>query len=407
MIPFVALPPEFRLLLLAMRFPLSERDQSRCADLIGSGIDWPTFAGLVAHHRVQSVASAALDLLQKTQKTAIPQTVLDRLHAQARTNALRAVHSTGEAARVIRRFAESGFPLTLLKGVGLSQQIYANPGMRQVGDIDLLSTAGNLRAQFDLLGSLGYRCTVPEARLTPRRLASLVRFWKDATFHSPGNTFPIELHWRLFNHRFHPANRLLDVAEFTSEPVFGFPIRVLAPADQFLYQSAHGTADAWVYLKTLADVAGYLRILTAEQLDAALQKAASIGLLDHVSAAIHLANDWMGAEISSPRLSPAESALASFVRNRMESLLLRHDFKPSRSDPSPADWLRLELALVPGIRSKMEIVERTLNRPTLWNRIELPDGLFWLYPLAGALLPPRRHQVQSEHAARPAADQKR
>ena len=75
-------------------------------------------------------------------------------------------------------------------------------------------------------------------------------------------------------------------------------------------------------------------------------------------------------------------------------MLLRQNFKPDRSYASPAQWLRLEIDLVPGVRSLMEIARRFAWRPRVWSVVDLPDRLFWFYPVLGLLLPPRHHSVE-------------
>jgi len=173
--------------------------------------------------------------------------------------------------------------------------------------------------------------------------------------------------------------------------VFGAAMRVFPPADQFVYIAAHGVLDAWTYLKSLADVAAFLRRFTPEELDAALQRAAELGLLGQISGAIHLANDWMGAGVTSARLLPAEETIARRIRARTTAMLLKQNFKPNRSFASPAEWLRLEMDLVPGVRSRAEIARRFVWRPRVWSVVDLPDRLFWVYPVLGLLLLPRSH----------------
>jgi hypothetical protein len=226
------------------------------------------------------------------------------------------------------------------------------------------------------------------------RIASYVNFWKDFTFRNSDSGFELDLHWRLFNNRFHAANRIVAETSYTSVTAFGVPMRVFNPRDQFLYIAAHGVLDAWTYLKSLADVAGFLRLFTPAELDAALERAAELGLLAQISGAIHLANDWMGTGIASPRLMPADEPIARRIRERTTSMLQRQNFKPDRSYASPADWLKLEMDLVPGVRSLAEIARRFVWRPRVWAAVDLPDRFFWFYPVLGLLLLPRHHSVE-------------
>jgi hypothetical protein len=76
--------------------------------------------------------------------------------------------------------------------------------------------------------------------------------------------------------------------------------------------------------------------------------------------------------------------------------LLRQNFKPDRSYASPAQWLKLEIELVPGVRSLAEIARRFVWRPRVWAAVDLPDRFFWFYPVLGLLLLPRHHSVEDQ-----------
>lgn len=396
MLTFAQFPAHIRLMLLTMRWHLAPAEQTQVSDLIASGLDWSAFLEAVTHHRVEPVVYAAMDRLRRQGGFSIPQDTLAFLQQASTVNAFRAALSISEYVRIAEHFARQGFAISLLKGVALSQQVFDSPSVRHAGDIDLLTTPDRLSRQIELMHDLGYDLTIPSARLTPRRLASYVRHWKDATFVGREHGYTVELHWRLFNNPQHPGNLLLVEPSFIQMTPFGRPVRTLSLEDQFLHQAAHGVADAWIYLKSLADVAGYLRKFTDPELEAVLERAERLALLDQVSAAVHLSNAWLGTRAISPKLLPPDHALGVLVRTRTEELLLKHNFTPNRDDPSPASWTRLELAILPGLKSKLEVAARILNRPTLWDRADLPDQLFWLYPVLGAVLPPRRHRPERQ-----------
>ena len=387
MLAFRDFPPHVQLLLLATRTHLTPNELQAIQILANGPLDWPRFLLLCDHHRLTPLAFESLAPLH------VP--VHAELQTRATANAFEALRATHEVRRITSAFASAGLgEPAVLKGVPLSQLLFESSSLRHVGDLDLLTSPHRLPEQVDCLAQLGYHRTNPASVLTPRRLASYLSFWKDFTFRNPDSGFELDLHWRLFNNRFHPANRLLAEAQWTTVTVFGLPTRTLSPPDQLLYVAAHGALDAWTYLKTLADLAASLRTLTAAGLDQALTRARRLGLLPQVSGAIHLANDWMGAGIMHPLLLPAAEPSVGRVHRRTSAMLLRQDFLPERSFPSPAQWLRLELHLVPGLRSTIEVARRFLWRPRVWSKVNLPDRFFWLYPLVALLLPPRIHSVE-------------
>ncbi len=387
MLAFRDFPPHVQLLLLATRIHPTPDERQAIRTLVAGAIDWPRFLSLCDHHRLTPLVFESLATLH------LP--IHAELQTRATANAFEALRATHEIRRIAAAFTSAGLgELAVLKGVPLSQALFDSPTVRHVGDLDLLTSPHRLPKQIALLAQLGYHRTNPAGALTPRRLASYVSFWKDFTFANPDSGFELDLHWRLFNNRFHPANRLLADACWTTVSAFGLPMRTLSPPDQLLYLAAHGALDAWTYLKTLADLAASLRTLSAADLDQALTRAQRLGLLPQTSGAIHLANDWMGAGIVHPLLLPAARPSVSRVRRRTSAMLLRQNFLPQRNFPSPARWLLLELHLVPGLRSLVEVTRRFFWRPRVWSKVNLPDGLFWLYPLLAVLLPPRAHSVE-------------
>ena len=397
MLGFDDFPKHMQLMLLLARTRLRAEEEERARRLAtDAGLDWPGFLAVTAHHRLSSLAWETLDRLRPA---GVPEEVREEMHGRAKANAFEALRSVAEVKRIAARFAEAGLAgagteLSVMKGVPLSQALFGNPNARHVGDIDLLSAPERLPEQIALLAELGYPRVNPASKLTPNRMASYVGFWKDFTFRNERTGFELDLHWRLFNNRWHPANRILSGASYTTVTVFGVPMRVFSLRDQFIYIAAHGVLDAWTYLKSLADVAGFLRLFTPAELDDALGRAEELGLLAQISGAVHLANDWMGTEARSARLLPADEASAFRIRERTTRMLQRQNFQPMRSYPSPAQWLMVEIELVPGVRSLMEIARRFVWRPRVWANVDLPDRFFWMYPVLGLLMPPRSHSVE-------------
>ena len=392
MLAFEDFPKHVQLMLLAARTRLRAHEDERIGKLAADqAVDWPGFLAVTAHHRVSSLAWDTLDRLRPER---LPAWVREEMHRRAKANAFEALRSTAEVKRIAARFAQAGLSVSVMKGVPLSQVLFGNPNARHVGDIDLLTGPHRLPEQIALLAEMGYARVNPASRLTPHRIASYVEFWKDFTFRNQRTGFEMDLHWRLFNNRFHAANRILSDASYGTVAVFGVPMRVFSLRDQFIYIAAHGVLDAWTYLKSLADVAGFLRLFTPAELDDALARAEELGLLAQISGAVHLSNDWMGTEAASARLLPAGERSARRIRQRTTKMLLRQNFQPMRNYPSPAQWLMVEIELVPGLRSLMEIARRFVWRPRVWASVDLPDRFFWMYPVLGLLMLPRSHSAE-------------
>ena len=403
MLAFRDFPGHVKLMLLTARSRVngSEMEQIRSlAGGLGAG-EWDEFLAVTGHHRISSLVYENLD---RVRPEGVPGRVREALRVRARLNAMEALRAAAEIRTITERFRAAEIEITVLKGVPLSQVLFGSPNARHVGDIDMLVAEDRLAEQVELLDEVGYSRINPPGKLTERRIESYVAFWKDFTFAKRESDFELDLHWRLFNNRFHAANAMVQQADYTSVEVYGVRMRVFSLRDQFLYIAAHGIADAWTYLKSLADVGGFLKMFTQEELEGALTRAEELGVLPQISAAVHLSNDWMGTQAASAKLLPATDRIAKDVRGRTTDSLLRHNFLPHRSHTSPAKWLGLEFALVPGVRSFVEMALRFVWRPRIWSRIDLPDRLFWAYPVVGLLMLPRNQRmVDPESVASPVA----
>lgn len=391
MLAFRDFPTHVQLMLLAARTRLRVEEREQIQSLAAGEMDWPAFLAVAAHHRVESLVYETINLVRPE---GLPEHVRETLYRRSMLNMWEAARGSREVKRITDAFAEAGMETSVMKGMPLSQVLYGSPNARHLGDIDLLTSPQRLPEQIALLAALGYERVNPASRLTPHRIASYVNFWKDFTFSNRTTRFDLDLHWRLFNNRFHPANRILSDPSYTTVTVLGVPMRMFSLRDQFVYIAAHGVLDAWTYLKSLADVAAFLRLFTEAELDGALARAEELGLLAQISGAVHLASAWMGADVRNARLLPPDEAAAVRIRERTTKMLLRQNFQPSRNYPSPAQWLMLEMEVVPGVRSMMEIASRFVWRPRIWASVDLPDSFFWIYPVLGLLMLPRHHSVE-------------
>jgi hypothetical protein len=395
MLAFRDFPRHMQLLLLAARSRIRTPELEELQQLAQSMTtpEWLELQQAAAIHRIGPLVFETLDRLRAG---VVPAAIREVLRLESTLNAYEAMRSASEIRRVTRKFAATGIELTQLKGISLSQRLFGNPNVRHVGDIDLLTPSSDAPNQIALLSELGYHLEAPKARLTPRRTESFMRFWKGFTFADAETGAEIDLHWRLFNNRRHGANRLILDAEYVSVTVFGVPMKTFCPRDAFVYIAAHGSSDGWTYLKSLADVAAFLRMFTQAELDDALLRARACGVHAQISGAVHLANAWLGADAQSPHLLSLDDPQTRFAGERASAMLLRHRFRTARDQSSPLDWMLLERQLVPGGASMLEIAQRYLWRPRLWASVDLPDSLFWMYPLLGALTPPRLHGTRHD-----------
>jgi len=74
----------------------------------------------------------------------VPAPALERLREAYLRSAKRNLRLGHELAKMLRRFADGGIPVIVLKGACLAESVYGNPALRPMNDVDLLVRRGDL-----------------------------------------------------------------------------------------------------------------------------------------------------------------------------------------------------------------------------------------------------------------------
>jgi hypothetical protein len=173
-------PPNGPGLLAALRGLVSGRRDLRLADFTQREIDWAIYNGLgPLLHRVTEHDP------QRRQSPRWPQLLSADLTARV---------ETGEqiAAMVeILDQCQGAYPLILLKGIVLGQELYPEPHLRPMGDLDVLVAEDAVREVEAALLRLGYLLRQPAGNHITSGHHHGVPFWH------PGNENWVEVHWGL------------------------------------------------------------------------------------------------------------------------------------------------------------------------------------------------------------------
>jgi hypothetical protein len=377
---FDRFPPELRLMLRCLRWPAGEGKQVECNDL-----DWSYFLSLCRHHRVSSLVYRRLSAAG----VGAPEGAQAALKAAANENTVSVFRYLSETRRLCDLLEQAGISVRVLKGVPLSQAVFGDPSVRDVGDIDLLIPPGMEERADGILLADGFYRYEPAARLTPRRRRSWQRHGKDYTYRTERDNFEIDLHWRLFRNPLMPGNALADARVSGEAMRFGeISLTVLPPERNFLYLCVHGALDGWFRFKSLVDVATLWRNFPAERRSALVELAREHGVLPEMAAALRLACELQMVEaqtLSSALQLEAGSREAQWILDYAHTQHLAHNFEPTQEKAGSWQIKRYELGLRRGFAYRMEIVRRILLRPRMWARFDLPDALFPLYPLLSPL----------------------
>jgi hypothetical protein len=132
---------------------------------------------------------------------------------------------------VLDGFAAEGIPVMLLKGAPLAFCVFETPGLRPLGDIDLLVKPADATAASDILRELGWKPSRPERPHDLMCLHGLDHRNRDGA---------IDLHWYLLHECCWPDADLAVWRRARSATMAGHHVLVPSPADQLLHVAVHG-----------------------------------------------------------------------------------------------------------------------------------------------------------------------
>lgn len=152
----------------------------------------------------------------------------------ARTNVLR-FH---RLEVVLRRLADEGIDVILLKGAALAEAVYGNLALRPMCDFDLLVHEADVNGALRVLAALGYQQPYGEFR------PGFIRAFRNQIMMSKAGdaeTRPIEIHWQLLAplhyQRAIPSGWLWQTA--CPAHLGAAPVRILSPEAQVLHLCGH------------------------------------------------------------------------------------------------------------------------------------------------------------------------
>jgi hypothetical protein len=370
--------PEFDLVLACIRWPLEPADAARIRDLARGPLDWPHLLRIVHHHQVISLAYRNL---QACAADHLPQETAAALKASAVENARICFQRISELVCLTRLLNEKQIGFRVLKGAPLALAAFGDATLRDAGDIDLLIDEAEIDKADRILRSAGYLRSEPQGRLTPRRMRSYTAHQKDFAYDHPNNGAAVDLHWRLFRNPKFPANATFREAGEAWTELGRERIPTLPPEELFLYLCIHGALDGWLRLKWLADIEALLHKASAQQIRSIAEAAAARQVLPEFSAALLLCQQRLGFHQIPPQcLGPGDSTVARILR-LANQLMTSNDYCPVREELPTTVWFANEFFLRSSWGYRREVISRSLFRPRIWQKVDLPDALFPLYAL--------------------------
>ena len=371
--------PAFRLMAAASWLaPPAWRDHQEQAILgaARAGPDWDRFVDLtVSRHRTPVVAWAAL---RRTAGLDIPATVRQRLEQETVLARQATVRHLLTLKRVFATFDQAGLQVMPLKGPLLSLDLYGNPAMRQAHDLDFACPLAHLRDGIACLRELGFGLKDESIlELTPRQWRAFLRHEYHLGFIHLRDGTQVELHWR------EPGETPAMTAQCWRRSVAARwheeSFRQMAPTDRILYLCRHGSRHAWFRIKWISDLA---MLWAAGRIDAAacFERAREVGLGPVFLASLALLEVLYGLPI--PPIAGADRVrIPAFLeREPLDALAGEFACEP-RLGLAGAIRYHTSMFRLASPSARPEMLSRLAYQREDYQFLQLPDRLFWLYPL--------------------------
>lgn len=352
-------------------FPSSPRIEADAAALSRVS-NWRDVAELSRFHQVHGLL---LQGLQTLPDVLAASGIEAELQAAQKRQALAVMRQLGALRQALDCFREQDVPCMVLKGLPLSERLYGTPFARRSVDVDLLVDRGSFAACRQMLLASGF-AHAPDYRETPARRRWDAMTGKTQTFTSgDGATrVAVELHWRLLANPHYIDTAFKPLYQRRSSTRIGStPMPTLGETDEFVYLMCHGVGHNWRRLKWLADVALLLSAMDEDQYRRVAERCSAA----HIDAVLE---STVGACRSAFQIEPPARRHAQTGRRRA-AVVLRSLPRTWRTGTMPPFWWKvpLRVALKPSARFACHELLRALTKPVDWQRIDLPDQLFFLY----------------------------
>ena len=349
--------------------------------------DWSTVAALAERHRVAPLLLQGMRACADGPAPGIE----PRLERTRERNVYDGLIRIAALKRATGLLAAADVPCLVLKGLSLGRRLYGHPLARDAQDIDLLVSPRTFRAAERVLLENGWRRISPNFRETPARNRWYARFSHENQLVGPGGV--LELHRRLSYNPFY-FDAPFESLHAGSVPVEigALSFRALGPEDEIVYLMCHGTRHCWKSLKWLCDVAAILASMGPGRFERVSARCRWNGLQSILASTLQLCREAF-------HVRPPRGAAALPAGGRRAAWIVRFSRRTWDDEDvtlfsGGLDWAGQKLiGLIarPDPKAVLYEVASVFVGPRDWQRLDLPDRLFYLYfPLRPLLWLTRR-----------------
>ncbi|HKE34862.1 MAG TPA: nucleotidyltransferase family protein [Candidatus Acidoferrum sp.] len=263
------------------------RESERLLRLL-SVVDWPRLLLLAEEHRVLGQLATYV----KNGTVVVPPEIKQLLLERWRTQNFLTLRLTAELFRLLELFGKQEISALVIKGPVLAAQAYADPSVRNYGDLDLLVRHRDIRRATELMIASGYEAAVS------LRAVDAVKIPGQYLFSKPDSKLLVELHNDL-TLRYFP--RPLPIEEFVARqiraPLDAHEVPAPSVEDHLVLICVHGAKHFWERLSWIADVAGLISRQTRIAWERAASSAKAVQSEHLLHTGLRLAADVLHADL--------------------------------------------------------------------------------------------------------------
>ena len=154
----MSLTADEQLMLLAARAAPDADARHRIRELVAAPLDWERFVEIAVRHGVAPLADRGLGLaLGSDRLEVVPARANAELERLAATSAVRNERLLAALSAILDALRSRGIRPLGLKDLGLAVEVFPEPGLRPLGDLDLLIRRDEYDEVTRAMGELGYR----------------------------------------------------------------------------------------------------------------------------------------------------------------------------------------------------------------------------------------------------------
>lgn len=341
--------------------------------MMGKNFDWDYLVELADNHGITPLLLN--NLTSHGLADRVPAEQLEHMNQTYQHTLFRNLVFSHELNSVLTTFQENGISAIVLKGVILAEELYGNPGLRPMSDMDILVPHDQIERAGELLLEMGYRQPSPETTWDHPFHES--PFYKKKPF-----MLVIELHWRLDDDKLVEAShdaiwsrarwfRNADISAMT-----------LSPEDNLLYLSHHFSKHSDHILRLLNDIVELLKKFNGTlDWDYAIQTAREWGIGTVLYYTLKRAQEMLGAPVPAP-------VFRTLRPKAWRRWLLEFVTSPDLILHAKASKLRGQTQTL--VRSlMMEQFGRSVmvfTGSTHYKKISWPKAIFWITVVFGAAI---------------------